>query len=70
MFGASSAIFVFIYCTVFFVRSTQMSDFVPGLVYFVYTIAGCLVYFLCAGTLSFFCTFFFLRKIYSTIKID
>lgn len=47
-----------------------MSHFSSGLLYFGYMFIVSLLFFLCTGTMGFLATYWFVRKIYGSIKVD
>lgn len=61
---------IFSYSVFYYFSRLEVSGFVPALVYFVYSLLMCGIYSLCVGSIGFFATFFFLRKIYSAIKVS
>ncbi|KAG0036891.1 hypothetical protein BGZ82_003484 [Podila clonocystis] len=65
-----SAIYIFLYSMVFFTKQLSIDHFVPGLIYFSNSLMICIVYGLLTGTTGFISTYWFLRKIYSAVKID
>ncbi|KAI8584120.1 hypothetical protein K450DRAFT_218242 [Umbelopsis ramanniana AG] len=68
--SAASGIYIFIYSVFYYFSRLEVTGFVPALVYFVYSLLMCGIYSLCVGSIGFFATFYFLRKIYSAIKVD
>ncbi|KAG9285716.1 hypothetical protein G9A89_002283 [Geosiphon pyriformis] len=67
--GGSSAIYIFLY-SIFYFAKLQITGFIPTLVYFMYSFLASCVFGLLTGTLGFFGTYWFVRKIYSAIKAD
>ncbi|KAF8951268.1 hypothetical protein BGZ52_012724 [Haplosporangium bisporale] len=67
---ASSAVYIFVYSMVYFSRQLSIDHFVPGLLYFANSLMICVVYALLTGTTGFISTYWFIRKIYSAVKID
>lgn len=67
---ASSAVYIFVYSMVYFARQLSIDHFVPGLIYFANSLMICVVYALLTGTTGFISTYWFIRKIYSAVKID
>ncbi|KAG0346877.1 hypothetical protein BG004_000626 [Podila humilis] len=67
---ASSALYIFVYSLVYFTRQLSIDHFVPGLIYFANSLMICVVYALLTGTTGFISTYWFIRKIYSAVKID
>lgn len=68
--SAASGIYIFIYSIFYYFNRLEVSGFVPALVYFVYSFLMCGIYSLCVGSIGFFATLIFLRKIYGAIKVD
>ena len=57
------------YSIFYYFNRLEVAGFVPALVYFVYSLLMCGIYSLCVGSIGFFATFYFLRKIYAAIKV-
>lgn len=68
LIGGSSAIYIFLYSIFYYVTRLEISDAVSGMVYFVQSLVGCLVYFVSLGSIGFLVTYLFLIKIYGAIK--
>jgi transmembrane 9 superfamily protein 2/4 len=68
--SGGSAIYVFAYSIFYFYTKLDIDEFVPTLLYFTYTIMMCVTFWLLTGTIGFYAAFFFIRKIYSAVKID
>lgn len=69
-YGGATGIFVFAYSVFYFLFRTKMSGFLQGAYYFGYTFVGCFAIFLMLGTVGFYASLFFVRYIYSQLKID
>ncbi|KAI1318885.1 Transmembrane 9 super member 4 [Mortierella claussenii] len=67
---AFSAVYIFLYSMVYFTKQLSINHFVPGLIYFTNSLIICLVYALLTGTTGFVSTYWFIRRIYSAVKID
>ncbi|KAF9962169.1 hypothetical protein BGZ70_008122, partial [Mortierella alpina] len=65
-----SAVYIFLYSMVYFMKQLSIDHFVPGLLYFANSLMICVVYGLLTGTTGFISTYWFVRKIYSAVKID
>ncbi|KAF9921669.1 Transmembrane 9 super member 4 [Linnemannia zychae] len=65
-----SSFYIFLYCMVFFTKQLSIDHFVPGLIYFAKTFMICLVFGLLTGTTGFISAYWFVRRIYSAVKID
>lgn len=65
-----TAFYLFIYCIHYFVTKLNISGFVSTLLYFGYTIIMVFLFFLLTGTIGFCACFWFVRKIYSVVKVD
>ncbi|RKP39245.1 hypothetical protein BJ085DRAFT_24127 [Dimargaris cristalligena] len=70
LFGGSSAFFIFLYSVHYFFTRLNVSQFVPGLVFMVDSLLASCAYFLCFGSVAFFATYYFLRKIFAAVKLD
>ncbi|EDV23217.1 uncharacterized protein TRIADDRAFT_27647 [Trichoplax adhaerens] len=64
------SIYVFAYCIFYYVAKLDIIDFVPTLLYFGYTMLMILTFYLLTGTIGFFSTYWFIRRIYGAVKID
>eukprot|EP00002_Diphylleia_rotans_P008454 TRINITY_DN182_c0_g3_i1.p1 TRINITY_DN182_c0_g3~~TRINITY_DN182_c0_g3_i1.p1 ORF type:complete len:637 (-),score=136.16 TRINITY_DN182_c0_g3_i1:126-2036(-) len=67
---ASSALYMFLYSIAYFINKLEIQDFVSGLLFFSYTFMMCVAFFLMTGTIGFLSGWWFVRKIYSSIKVD
>lgn len=65
-----AAIYLFIYCVHYFISKMSISGFVSTLLYFGYTSIMVFLFFLLTGTVGFFACFWFVRRIYSSVKVD
>ncbi|KAG0372691.1 Transmembrane 9 super member 4 [Mortierella sp. AD032] len=65
-----SSFYIFVYCMVFFTKQLSIDHFVPGLIYFTNTVMICIVYGLLTGTTGFISSYWFVRRIYTAVKID
>jgi len=70
MVSGGSAIYVLAYSIFYFYTKLEIDEFVPTLVYFSYTIMMVVTFWLLTGTIGFYAAFFFIRKIYASVKID
>ncbi|KAJ1660650.1 hypothetical protein IWQ61_000433 [Dispira simplex] len=70
IFGGSSAIFIFLYSMFYFFTRLNVTHFVPALAFTVYSLLAALAYFLCFGSVAFFSTYWFVRKIFQAVKLD
>eukprot|EP00096_Caligus_rogercresseyi_P004465 TRINITY_DN1873_c0_g1_i1.p1 TRINITY_DN1873_c0_g1~~TRINITY_DN1873_c0_g1_i1.p1 ORF type:complete len:628 (-),score=180.25 TRINITY_DN1873_c0_g1_i1:314-2197(-) len=68
--SGGSAVYVFAYSVFYFYTKLDIDDFVPTLLYFTYTLILVITFWLLTGTIGFYAAFFFIRKIYSAVKID
>ncbi|ESN98735.1 hypothetical protein HELRODRAFT_66664 [Helobdella robusta] len=68
--SGGSAVYVFIYSIFYFVTKLEITEFIPTLLYFGYTALMVLTFWLLTGTIGFYASYFFIRKIYAAIKID
>ncbi|KAF9296789.1 Transmembrane 9 super member 4 [Linnemannia elongata] len=65
-----SSFYIFLYSMVFFTKQLSIDHFVPGLIYFTNTVMICIIYGLLTGTTGFISSYWFIRRIYSAVKID
>eukprot|EP01062_Namystynia_karyoxenos_P002644 TRINITY_DN10935_c0_g3_i1.p1 TRINITY_DN10935_c0_g3~~TRINITY_DN10935_c0_g3_i1.p1 ORF type:complete len:625 (+),score=269.33 TRINITY_DN10935_c0_g3_i1:94-1968(+) len=69
--SGSSGIYVFLYSIFYFFTSAmKMKKFVPILLFFGYMGVISYIFFVLTGTIGFFACFWFVRKIYGSIKVD
>jgi len=67
--GASGA-YVFLYSIVNFHSNLAVTGFVPTMLYFGYMFASSMIFALLTGSIGMLSTFFFVRAIYGSIKVD
>ncbi|XP_011304608.1 transmembrane 9 superfamily member 2 isoform X1 [Fopius arisanus] len=65
-----TAVYLLIYCIHFFVTKLNIEDAASTFLYFGYTLIMVFLFFLLTGTIGFFACFWFVRKIYSVVKVD
>uniref|UniRef100_A0A1W7R9E2 Transmembrane 9 superfamily member n=2 Tax=Hadrurus TaxID=88315 RepID=A0A1W7R9E2_9SCOR len=65
-----TAFYLFIYCIHYFVSKLNITGITSTFLYFGYTLIMVFLFFLLAGTVGFFACFWFVRKIYSVVKVD
>lgn len=65
-----AAFYLFVYCVQYFFSKMSISGFVSSLLYFGYTSIMVFLFFLLTGTVGFFACFWFVRRIYSSVKVD
>ncbi|KAL7167903.1 hypothetical protein ACSBR2_038355 [Camellia fascicularis] len=68
--AGSSALYLFLYCTFYFFTKLEITKLVSGILYFGYMLIGSYVFFVLTGTIGFYACLWFVRKIYSSVKID
>ncbi|SBT70706.1 endomembrane protein 70, putative [Plasmodium malariae] len=66
----SSGIFLFLYSIYYFLFKLNISTFAETFIYFAYSIIMSYTCFIYTGTAGFLASFVFLKKIYSSIKVD
>jgi len=64
------AIYVWVYSLFYFFTKLEVDDPVATLLYFGYSTLMALAFFILTGTIGFYSTFVFVRKIYGAVKID
>ncbi|XP_054741394.1 transmembrane 9 superfamily member 2 [Anastrepha obliqua] len=65
-----TAVYLFIYCCHYFFTKLSIKDGASVFLYFGYTCIMVFLFFLLTGTIGFMACFFFIRKIYSVVKVD
>ena len=68
--AGSSALYLFLYSIFYFFTKLEITKFVSGILYFGYMIIVSYAFFVLTGTIGFYACFWFVRKIYSSVKID
>eukprot|EP00252_Welwitschia_mirabilis_P005187 TRINITY_DN1567_c0_g1_i1.p1 TRINITY_DN1567_c0_g1~~TRINITY_DN1567_c0_g1_i1.p1 ORF type:complete len:644 (+),score=75.82 TRINITY_DN1567_c0_g1_i1:60-1991(+) len=68
--SGSSALYLFLYATFYFFTKLEITKLVPGILYFGYMTIISYAFFVLTGTIGFYACFWFVRKIYSSVKID
>ncbi|KAK9333169.1 hypothetical protein V1520DRAFT_271225 [Lipomyces starkeyi] len=68
--GTGSAFWIFGYSIWYYFAKLDLSGFVSGLLFFSYSLIGCVVYGLSTGTVSFLAAYFFVHRIYLAVKTD
>lgn len=65
-----TAVYLLIYCIHFFVTKLDIEGAISTFLYFGYTFIMVYLFFLLTGSIGFFACFWFVRKIYSVVKVD
>lgn len=65
-----TAFYLFVYCVHYFVTKLNIEDAASTFLYFGYTVIMVYLFFLLTGSIGFFACFWFVRKIYSVVKVD
>lgn len=65
-----TAVYLFLYCCHYFFTKLQIEDAASGFLYFGYTLIMVFLFNLLTGSIGFFACFWFIRKIYSVVKVD
>jgi transmembrane 9 superfamily member 2/4 len=68
--SGGSAIYVLLYAVFYFATKLDITEFVPTMLYFGYSLIIVFMFWLLTGTIGFFAAYYFIRRIYSAIKID
>ncbi|KAK9467418.1 hypothetical protein V1512DRAFT_205662 [Lipomyces arxii] len=68
--GTGSSFWIFGYSVWYYFAKLQLSGFVAGLMFFLYSLIACVVYALCTGTVSFLASYLFVHRIYLAVKTD
>lgn len=65
-----TAVYLFLYCCHYFYSKLQIEGAASEFLYFGYTLIMVFLFNLLTGTIGFFACFWFIRKIYSVVKVD
>ncbi|XP_043255737.1 transmembrane 9 superfamily member 2 [Colletes gigas] len=65
-----TAFYLLLYCIHFFMTKLDIEDATSTFLYFGYTCIMVYLFFLLTGSIGFFACFWFVRKIYSVVKVD
>lgn len=68
--SGSCALYLFLYSVMYFFTKLEIIKFSSGLLFFGYMFLVSFAFFILTGTIGYFACYFFVRKIYSSIKID
>lgn len=68
--AGSSALYLFFYSAFYFFTKLEITKFVSGILYFGYMLIVSYAFLVLTGTIGFYACFWFVRKIYSSVKID
>jgi transmembrane 9 superfamily protein 2/4 len=68
--SGASAVYLFIYSAFYFYTKLDITKTVPMLMYFGYMLVISYAFFCVTGTIGFLACYFFVRTIYSAVKID
>lgn len=68
--SGSAAIYLFGYSILYFHSKLEITEFVSIMLYFGYMLMISILFFFLTGTFGFFACFWFLQKIYASIKVD
>ncbi|KAH7643673.1 transmembrane 9 superfamily protein member 2 [Dermatophagoides farinae] len=65
-----TSFYLFVYCIHYFLTKLTITGTISTLLYFGYTLIMVFLFFLLTGTVGFFACLWFVRKIYSVVKVD
>merc|ERR1712187_518699 len=68
--SGTSACYVFLYSILYFSSRLQIDKFVSTILYFGYMLIMCVMFFLLTGSIGMISSFYFVRAIYGSIKVD
>ncbi|KAF0712890.1 hypothetical protein AaE_011930 [Aphanomyces astaci] len=68
--SGSAALYLYLYSFLYFFSKLNITEVVSAFVYFGYMAMISLTFFFLTGTVGYFACFWFVRKIYASIKID
>lgn len=66
--GGGASIWVFVYCCWYFIFKLKISGFISGLLFFAYSLLGCVVFGLLMGTVGVLTGLIFVRRIYGYVS--
>eukprot|EP01100_Stratorugosa_tubuloviscum_P000651 TRINITY_DN1143_c0_g2_i1.p1 TRINITY_DN1143_c0_g2~~TRINITY_DN1143_c0_g2_i1.p1 ORF type:complete len:630 (-),score=245.86 TRINITY_DN1143_c0_g2_i1:107-1996(-) len=68
--SGSSALYMFLYSIFYFATKLQINKFASSLLYFGYTLMMAAGFFVVTGTVGFYACYYFIRKIYASVKVE
>jgi transmembrane 9 superfamily protein 2/4 len=68
--AGASAIYIFLNAIIYWVSKLSLGGFTSNVLYLGYSALIGFLFFVLTGTIGFFSSWFFVRKIYSSIKIE
>ncbi|URE21445.1 transmembrane 9 superfamily member [Musa troglodytarum] len=68
--AGSSALYLFAYSAFYFFTKLEITKVISGILYFGYMLIVSYAFFVLTGTIGFYACFWFVHKIYSSVKID
>ncbi|XP_020585765.1 transmembrane 9 superfamily member 7-like [Phalaenopsis equestris] len=68
--SGSSALYLFLYAAFYYFTKLEITKLVSGILYFGYMLIASYAFFVLTGTIGFYACYWFVRKIYSSVKID
>ncbi|KAF3647190.1 Transmembrane 9 superfamily member 9 [Capsicum annuum] len=68
--AGSSSLYFFLYSVFYFFSKLEITKLVSGILYFGYMLIASYAFFVLTGTIGFYSCFWFVRRIYSSVKID
>lgn len=68
--GGASGFWIFVYSAWYYATRLHIEGFVSSLLFFSYSALACGVYALATGTIGFLTAYAFVRRIYSSVKVD
>ncbi|CAI4226823.1 unnamed protein product [Auanema sp. JU1783] len=68
--SGGSAVYVMLYAVFYYYTKLDIEGFVPTVLYFSYSALMAITFWFLTGTIGFYASYIFLKKIYSAVKID
>jgi len=68
--SGASALYVMLYSVLYYVSKLEIDSFTSTVLYFGWSAIMALLFFVLTGAIGWFACFYFVRKIYGSIKID
>jgi transmembrane 9 superfamily member 2/4 len=67
---ASTGLYVFVYSMIFYARKLSIHNWASTFLYFSWSLVLCILFGIMTGTIGYIASWWFVRKIFSSIKVD
>jgi transmembrane 9 superfamily protein 2/4 len=68
--SGASALYMFLYAIFYYATNLKVAGFISTVLYFGYSLIMALAFFVMTGTIGYYACYFFIRKIYSSVKFN